>query len=59
MKLHSYIKGESMKEELKSFFNEKEIKHLEDVKVLFNYGFNLKKAILYPILTWNNNFSYL
>lgn len=41
--LHSYIKGESVEEVLKPFFNEREIKHLEDVKVLFKYGFTLKR----------------
>ena len=41
--LYSYIKGESVDEVLKPFFNEREIKHLEDVKVLFMYGFSLKK----------------
>ena len=41
--LYGYIKGESVKEELKPFFNEREIKHLEDVKVLFKYGFDLKR----------------
>lgn len=41
--LHGYLKGESDEEALKPFFNEREIKHLEDVKVLFKYGFGLKK----------------
>ena len=43
IKLLEYIKDESGEEVLKPFFNEREIKHMEDVKILFKYGFNLKK----------------
>ena len=41
--LFSYLKDETNEGLLKPFFNEREIKHLEDVKVLFKYGFGLKK----------------
>lgn len=45
--LLSYLKDDSLDEELLSpHFNDKEIKHMEDVKVLFKYGFIIKKLSL-------------
>jgi integral membrane protein (TIGR01906 family) len=44
--LLKYIKGQSDERILKPFFNEREIKHMEDVNVLFKYGFFLKNISL-------------
>lgn len=45
--LLSYLKEDSTDEEILSpHFNEREIKHLEDVKFLFKYGFIIKNILL-------------
>ena len=40
--LFEYLQDRSEEEALRPFFNQKEIKHMEDVKVLFKYGIILK-----------------
>lgn len=45
--LHSYLKGKSNEDVLESNFNQEEILHLKDVKILFKYGFILKYISLF------------
>lgn len=44
--LLDYLKDKTNEEGLKPFLNEKEIKHMEDVKLLFKYGIILKNISL-------------
>ena len=45
-KLIEYLKGKAGEEALRPHYNEKEILHMEDVQVLFKYGFILKYGIM-------------
>ena len=42
VKLVDYLKGKAGEEALRPHFNDKEVLHMEDVQVLFRYGFVLK-----------------
>lgn len=44
--IFSYLRDDSDEEILSSYFNSREIKHMEDVKVLFERGFKIKKLSL-------------
>lgn len=44
--IFSYLKDNSQEESLSSYFNSREIMHMEDVKALFKRGFSIKKTSL-------------
>ncbi len=44
--IFSYLKDNSQEEALNPYFNSKEIKHMEDVKTLFKWGFKIKNISL-------------
>ncbi len=44
--IFSYLRDDSDEEILSSYFNSREIRHMEDVKVLFERGFKIKKLSL-------------